>query len=138
MSDGWTQIEAERARCVVPDDREPRGHDADSAEIDAQPDHFDTGALFCLDGTARGESFPVNPFDTVIGRAPRCDVTVDHDSISRRHLRLQWTENGPLAVDLKSKNGVFINGQREYVCLVEHGVVVRVGAVRFRYERETP
>ena len=48
----------------------------------------------------------------VLGRDPQCDVVVQHESISRRHLKLRryeadhWT-----AEDLGSKNGTRIDGQ---------------------------
>lgn len=48
----------------------------------------------------------------VFGRDPRCDVVIQHESISRQHLRLRrYDENLWTVEDLGSKNGTRIDGQ---------------------------
>ncbi len=47
-----------------------------------------------------------------IGRAPECDVHVDHKSVSRRHARVSFTEDGFVIEDLASANGTFVRGAR--------------------------
>ena len=134
MSDGWTKLEEAVEELVTRDIRPLEPSPEPGATIGQGFAPQDTGALVCLDPPQEGKIFPLGCFETVVGRAPRCEVTVDHDSISRRHLRLRWTENGPLAVDLKSKNGLYVNGERELVALLRDGDLVRAGAIRFRYE----
>jgi hypothetical protein len=47
-----------------------------------------------------------------LGRDPRCEILVDHHSISRLHLRLQRDDDGRwLLQDLGSKNGTRIGGR---------------------------
>lgn len=49
----------------------------------------------------------------VVGRDPRCDLVVDHRSVSKEHARIDWTREGAFAVtDLQSKNGTTIGGTR--------------------------
>jgi pSer/pThr/pTyr-binding forkhead associated (FHA) protein len=48
----------------------------------------------------------------VIGRAPDCDITVRDILLSRRHCRLEPKGDGWVIVDLQSKNGTAINGER--------------------------
>jgi len=48
----------------------------------------------------------------VIGRAPDCDVAVRDILLSRRHLRLQPSDDGWMVQDLQSKNGSVLNGER--------------------------
>jgi transcriptional regulator with PAS, ATPase and Fis domain len=62
-----------------------------------------------------------------IGRAEHCEVRVSSGSTSREHARV--TRDGPLCVvrDLKSKNGVFVDGVRVDTGHLEHGSVLRAG-----------
>lgn len=48
----------------------------------------------------------------VLGRAPDCDVAVRDILLSRRHLRLQPSDDGWMVQDLQSKNGTILNGER--------------------------
>lgn len=48
----------------------------------------------------------------VIGRAPDCDIAVRDILLSRRHLRLQPSDDGWMVQDLQSKNGTVLNGER--------------------------
>ncbi|MCS7313728.1 MAG: RDD family protein, partial [Acidobacteria bacterium] len=46
-----------------------------------------------------------------IGRSQQCDVTVDHETVSRQHARLYVEEYRAFIEDLGSSNGTFINGK---------------------------
>lgn len=48
----------------------------------------------------------------VIGRDPAADITLQDALISRRHCELQWKGGDWHMVDLNSRNGVMVNGQR--------------------------
>jgi hypothetical protein len=48
----------------------------------------------------------------VVGRSVRCDVVLDAAIVSRTHCRLHVTARSVLVEDLKSSNGVFVNGER--------------------------
>lgn len=68
----------------------------------------------------------------VIGRDPSCDIRVDDRAASRRHARLSVTNAGVLLEDLKSRNGVFINGSRvEGSRPLSAGTTFQVGRTRF-------
>ncbi len=45
-----------------------------------------------------------------LGRAPDCDIVIDHNSVSRRHARLTFAGGAWWLTDLGSKNGVRIDG----------------------------
>ena len=47
-----------------------------------------------------------------VGRDPRCDVVIDHPSVSKEHARLDWTPQGPAVTDLGSKNGTLVGGAK--------------------------
>lgn len=65
----------------------------------------------------------------VFGRDPACDVVIDDDYLSGRHLRMTQYENGAVtADDLGTTNGVFVNGRRIYTeTRVVPGDVIRIG-----------
>ena len=48
---------------------------------------------------------------TLIGRSPDCQVTIEDPLVSRQHARIVIDEGGAVVEDLKSRNGVKVNGQ---------------------------
>lgn len=65
---------------------------------------------------------------TLIGRSPECQVTIEDPLVSRQHARIVIDDGGARVEDLKSRNGVKVNGKavREPVSLRE-GDRVRIG-----------
>jgi pSer/pThr/pTyr-binding forkhead associated (FHA) protein len=52
----------------------------------------------------------------IIGRAPDCDVVLDHRSVSRVHASVQATPEGYLAVaDVDSSNGTFLHRNGRWI-----------------------
>ena len=69
-------------------------------------DHF----LIKIKGPKGQWTEKVSHHSFLIGRTPPCDIVLDATFISRKHARI-FIENGALWIeDLKSSNGVFING----------------------------
>jgi hypothetical protein len=65
-----------------------------------------------------------------IGRSPSCDLVIEHSSISRRHARIVQAREGHEVLDLDSRNGVWVDGQRvRGSAPVFPGVELRVGEV---------
>ena len=48
----------------------------------------------------------------VVGRRPYCDVVLNNNSVSREHARLTKRADGVYVEDLRSRNGVWVNGVR--------------------------
>jgi adenylate cyclase len=76
-------------------------------------------------------SFVVKPEGATIGRTKENDVWVLHSSLSRQHARVEraGAGGGVVVVDLGSKNGTFVNGERVQRREVASGDTVRCGDV---------
>jgi len=68
-----------------------------------------------------------------IGRAWDCDVALPDPSVSQRHCVLTCDEDGWLSVDLGSRNGVFVNGERVRRRALSDGDEIRIGRSVFRF-----
>jgi transcriptional regulator with AAA-type ATPase domain len=67
--------------------------------------------------------------ERVIGREEDCSIHLTGNDVSRRHavLRRDDTGLGAVVVDLGSRNGVYVNGQRVLSAPLRQGDVVRLG-----------
>ena len=74
----------------------------------------------------------------VIGRADECDLRVVDGGVSRRHCRIERTDGGYILVDLGSRNGTLLDGQRITRRLLCDGDVLRVGNHTIQFESGMP
>jgi pSer/pThr/pTyr-binding forkhead associated (FHA) protein len=70
---------------------------------------------------------------TTIGRARESDLRLKDSSVSRRHAVMTIEPNGAFIEDLRSVNGVTVNGQRIRHARVTDGDVIELGVKRFRF-----
>jgi two-component system, NtrC family, response regulator AtoC len=73
------------------------------------------------------------PARLVVGRSADCDLTIPHDSVSRRHAVIHGGDDGWHVEDLGSSNGTFVGGTKlrpGSACGVGPGVVVAIGDAR--------
>jgi hypothetical protein len=64
---------------------------------------------------------------TVIGRGSDADIIVEDTGVSRRHVEIRLTPEGPIATDLGSTNGTFVEGHRITNALLVDGNTLTVG-----------
>src|SRR4051812_7795622 len=66
--------------------------------------------LHCADGSDLGR-YPLDGA-VVLGRSPDCDIRVHDILSSREHCGLEPQDGGWVLIDLNSRNGTIVNGQR--------------------------
>jgi len=72
-----------------------------------------TETKLIISGPSKSETVQLDPKGVTLGRGANCDVILDDDSVSRHHARFYQDPFGRWIVeDLKSRNGVIVEGQR--------------------------
>jgi hypothetical protein len=69
-----------------------------------------------------------------LGRHRNNDIVIADTTVSAFHARIDRQPEGFVIVDLKSRNGTFLNSQRIESAPLKHGDELRLGASRLRYE----
>jgi phosphoserine phosphatase RsbU/P len=67
--------------------------------------------LTAISGSGFGKQFDITKPETILGRHPECDVTIEVGAVSRQHARIHSVGDRHELEDLKSRNGTFLNGQ---------------------------
>lgn len=78
----------------------------------------------------------------IIGRADDCSIHIDSKYLSRHHALISRTGSEWTIADLRSTNGVRVNGKRTQVQALDNGDVIAIGVhhlmFRLTEERSTP
>jgi phosphoserine phosphatase RsbU/P len=86
-----------------------------------------------MTASRKGTSFAIETAGEYrFGRDPECEVHLPEANVSRVHARALWDGVALTMEDLKSTNGVFVNGERLPSCTVRDGDVVAIGPCVFR------
>lgn len=72
-----------------------------------------------------------------LGRHRKNDIVISDPGVSSFHARIDRTPDGLVFVDLQSRNGCFVNGERVTSTVLKSGDEIRLGATRLRYKIET-
>jgi transcriptional regulator with GAF, ATPase, and Fis domain len=79
---------------------------------------------------------PAYPFvagEIVVGRDPTCAVVLDDHAVSRQHARIVNERGVFRVVDLDSRNGTFVDGERVQAATLEPLHELRVGDALFKF-----
>lgn len=70
-----------------------------------------------------------------IGRRENNDIVIENLAVSGHHAKIDWTGNGFLLTDLKSKNGTFVNDQLAISHWLKDKDAITIGKhiIEFRY-----
>jgi DNA-binding NtrC family response regulator len=73
-----------------------------------------------------------------IGRAPQCDLVLDHPTVSAVHAEVQATPAGVHLIDLGSRNGTFLSDARVVDAFLTRPCEIRCGNRSLRFSPEAP
>ncbi len=83
---------------------------------------------------ADGQRFPLNMWETSIGRSKHCDVVIGYETISRSHAVISRRIDGWYVYDLNSKSGILVNGQPAGErAQIKPGDLLTFGSMAFRF-----
>lgn len=91
-----------------------------------------TRVLVLLDGE-QPIKYPLYKNEMTIGRIEAADIQIDSHFISRMHARIVATAKGTSIEDIESKNGIKVNGKLTRSQSLQHGDLVSLGGLRFRF-----
>ena len=94
-------------------------------------DRAATGPALALDRGQGPETIDLEEGWTRIGRSSNADVRLDDPTVSRRHALVVHTPEGDLrALDDRSLNGLFVNGELVEWAPLEDGDELEIGRYR--------
>lgn len=66
----------------------------------------------------------------VLGRSPDCELVIDEDTVSKQHAQIDWNDGIAVLHDLKSANGVFVNGVKVTIHKLTDNDLIMLGSAR--------
>jgi len=87
-----------------------------------------TGWLVVIRRSGRHHEYRLRN-DSVIGRSGRCDVVLDHDTVSEEHARIKVERDRFVIYDLGSTNHTYVNEQVTQKQTLHDGDRIRLGSV---------
>jgi pSer/pThr/pTyr-binding forkhead associated (FHA) protein len=70
----------------------------------------------------------------VLGRSRECDIKIDDPNVSRRHAEIRHENGAYWIVDLKSTNGIEVNGERVQRARLTHADTILMGQTELTFE----
>ena len=85
-------------------------------------------------GPSMGRRYPLGDKDLIVGRSDDCNIRIQDNSVSRKHVKIEPSLEGYSVCDLGSTNGTFVNDkQLEDFSILQDGDYLRVGNCLYRY-----
>jgi pSer/pThr/pTyr-binding forkhead associated (FHA) protein len=75
--------------------------------------------------------------EVTIGRSSGCDIQLPVNTVSGKHARIVFRNEGFVLEDLGSKNGTYVNGVKTVKCILRNNDQVTTGEVRIIFVEET-
>jgi two-component system, cell cycle response regulator len=109
--------------------------------VKATPDSDDAASgracLVVLSGAEIGREITIQDCPVIVGRSAAAQIYVNAVSVSRRHARIDFREEGDqgyhMLSDLASSNGTFVNGAPAANTPIHHGDRIRMGDIIFKF-----
>ncbi len=96
-------------------------------------------SLKVLSGNHEGKLIPIKDEKFFVGRSESCQLRPKSDSISRRHCAIVQKEGKVLLLDLKSRNGTFVNDKQlspDKAKVLKSGDKIKIGQLEFEISIE--
>ncbi|MCX6113410.1 MAG: GGDEF domain-containing protein [Proteobacteria bacterium] len=93
----------------------------------------DKASLRQMNGKFIGRKYPINKGSTLVGRDPGLDITIQEESVSRRHAEMIFDGETLQVVDLDSTNGTYVNDKPIKNKTASQGDLIRFGSIVFKY-----
>jgi pSer/pThr/pTyr-binding forkhead associated (FHA) protein len=90
--------------------------------------------LRLIKGPGAPKTFALELEEVFVGRGLDAHITIDSESVSRRHARVYRSEDAFACEDLGSSNGLFINGERTTGKTLADGDTLQIGDALFVYD----
>ena len=87
--------------------------------------------LVFFEGRRGGEEYELGKSKIVIGRSNNCDICLPNTETSKRHAEIEAREGQFILRDLKSTNGVCVNGKKITEATLQHGDDILIGLQHF-------
>lgn len=130
---------AEQPAAPAPAPPAPARPPADETRVFAPPVRAPSPVAPPLSATPaivlNGARLPLSKAVTSFGRSKECDVTLDDQSVSRRHAEVHVEDGQAWILDLGSTNGTEVNGARAQRTRLEDGDQIVIGQTELRFER---
>lgn len=88
--------------------------------------------VVCLEGDLMPPEFELED-NTSIGRSPSNDIVLKEPKVSRQHAAINLIDGNYVIVDLKSSNGIFVNGRKVEEAVLEDGDEILVGNTKMAF-----
>ena len=99
-------------------------------------------SIIVMSGNHKGDYYPLGRRTTVIGRDEALLIQILDDGVSRKHVQIHFDKDTGKysALDMKSKNGVFVNNKRiESETVLMDGDHIRLGqTILFFTQKDFP
>lgn len=96
-------------------------------------------SIIVISGTQKGDYYPLGRRTNVVGRDEAVPIQILDEHVSRKHLQIHFDKDGDryCALDMKSKHGVFINGQKiQDETALSDGDQIRIGETTLLFTLE--
>ena len=84
-------------------------------------------SLRIVEGENKGKEYILVLGDTILGRSKEANIVIDSGKISKKHCCLSWKKEQLSIKDLKSSNGIFVNGTKVEQSDLTHGDRIVIG-----------
>lgn len=91
------------------------------------------GKLVVVSSNLAGTGYSLIRREVIIGRSDENDVVINHRSISRNHAKIVVRDGAFTIIDLRSANGVKVNGEEFGTETLVNGDIIELGHVKLRF-----